>query len=168
LLSRCLQPERQEGFLDLAVERALVGQEEVLGELLRQRGAALHDAGGARIDRDRAQRAEDVDAEMVVEAPVLGRQHRLDQVVRHLLQLQRIVMARAAMADLGAVAVEEGHGEDLVPQRLLAPSWKEGIASASIRKGPTIPMFRPSLANSTAMRLPPLTLKRSAKLRMRS
>ena len=32
-----LKPHRQEGFLDLAVERALVGQEQVLGELLRQR-----------------------------------------------------------------------------------------------------------------------------------
>ena len=37
-----LQPQGEEGLLDLAFDRALVGQEQVLGQLLRQRRAALH------------------------------------------------------------------------------------------------------------------------------
>ena len=37
-----LQPDRQERLLDLALDGALVGQEQVLGELLGDRGAALH------------------------------------------------------------------------------------------------------------------------------
>ena len=56
-------------------------------------------------------RARDVDAEVVEEAPVLGRQHRLDQIVRHLLQRHRVALVDAALADLVAVAVEEGDGE---------------------------------------------------------
>ena len=43
------QPQREKRLLDLAVERALVAQEQVLGELLGDGGAALHDAAGARV-----------------------------------------------------------------------------------------------------------------------
>ena len=102
------QPHRQEGFLDLAVERALVRQKQVLGELLRQRRAALHDAAGARIGDQRAHGAADIDAEMLVEAPVLGGEHRLDQIVGELVERHRVVVPDAARADLVAVAVEEG------------------------------------------------------------
>ena len=48
---------REERFLDLALDRALVRQEQVLRELLGDRGAALHDAAGARIGDERAERA---------------------------------------------------------------------------------------------------------------
>ena len=82
-----LEPERQIGLLDLALQRALVGEEQVLGELLGDRGAALHDAAGARILAERAERAEDVDAEMLEEAAVLGGEHRLDQMVGQVLEL---------------------------------------------------------------------------------
>ena len=102
-----LQPEREEGLLDLAVERALVREEKVLGELLRQRRAALDDGVGAQVLDQRPQRARHVDAEMVEEAPVLGREHRLDQVVGHLLERHGVALADAALADLVAVAVEE-------------------------------------------------------------
>ena len=37
-----LEPDREEGFLDLALDGALVVQEQVLGELLGDRRAALH------------------------------------------------------------------------------------------------------------------------------
>ena len=78
-----LEPEREKGFLDLALDRALVGEEEVLGQLLRDRGAALHDAAAARIDgRAARQRADRVDAAMLEEAAVLGREHGLDEVIR--------------------------------------------------------------------------------------
>ncbi len=42
-----LQPEREFDFLQLARKRALLGQEQVLRELLGQRRAALRDARGA-------------------------------------------------------------------------------------------------------------------------
>ena len=48
---------------------------------------------------------------MVEEAPVLGGQHGLDHVIRHLVDRHRIALDDAALADLVAVAVEEGDGE---------------------------------------------------------
>ena len=134
-----LEPERQEGFLDLALERALVRQEEVLGQLLRDRGAALHDAAAAGVDGQGAEGADRVDAPMLVEAPVLGRERRLDEVVREILELVGIVVADAAAADLLAVAVEEGDGEVLRLQPVVArsrgrPGWR---APASRRRRPS-------------------------------
>ena len=52
-----------------------------------------------------------VDAEMLVEAAVLGREHRLDQVIGELVERDRIVLLDAAGADLVAVAVEKDDGE---------------------------------------------------------
>ena len=124
---------RQERFLDLALDGALVRQEQVLGELLRERGAALHDAAGARIGDQRAHGAGDVDAEMLVEAPVLGGEHRLDQVVGELVERHRVVVLDAARADLVAVAVEEGDRElGLLQPVVVRGLWKAGSASASI------------------------------------
>src|SRR5437016_14070082 len=48
---------------------------------------------------------------MLVEPPILGSQYRLDQVVRELVEWYRVVVADAARADLGTVAVEEGDRE---------------------------------------------------------
>ena len=75
------------------------------------RGAALHHAAGPRVGEERAERAEEIDAVMLVEAPVLGREHRLDEVVGEILERHGIVVLDAAAADLVAVAVEEGDGE---------------------------------------------------------
>ena len=61
---------------------------------------------------------------MLVEAAVLGRQHRLDQMVGELVERDRIVVADAAGADLVAVAVEEGDGE----LGLLQPVVVRGLA----------------------------------------
>ena len=106
-----LQPDREERLVDLALDGALVGQEQVLRQLLGDRGAALAHAAGLRVGHQRAHGAGDVDAEMVVEAAVFGRQRRLDQIVRKILQRDRIVVLDAAAADRIAVAVEEGHRE---------------------------------------------------------
>jgi hypothetical protein len=73
-----LQPQREEGFVDLALDSALVRQEQVLGELLGDGGPALHHAAGLGIGHQRADGAVEVDAEMLVEAPILGRQSCLD------------------------------------------------------------------------------------------
>ena len=52
LAEMLLQPQRQQQFLHLAAERAGVGEEQVLGHLLGDGGAALHHAAG-RADRSR-------------------------------------------------------------------------------------------------------------------
>ena len=84
-----LEPDRQEGFVDLALDGALVAQEQVFGQLLGDRGAALAHAAGLRVGDQRARGAGDVDAEMIVEAAVLGGERRLDQIVRKILQRNR-------------------------------------------------------------------------------
>ena len=121
-----LQPDREEGLLDLALDGALVGQEQVLGELLGDRGAALAHAAGLRVGDERAHGAGDVDAEMIVEAAVLGRERRLDQVVRKIFQRDRVVVLDAAAADRIAVAVEEGHREIGFLQPVLVGGFAEG------------------------------------------
>ncbi|MEY9576795.1 hypothetical protein ABIE88_004371 [Bradyrhizobium diazoefficiens] len=120
------QPDREEGFVDLALDGALVAQEQVLGELLGDRGAALADAAGLGVGDERARGAGDVDAEMLVEAAVLGRQRRLDQHVRKIFQRDRVVVLDAAAADRVAVAVEEGHREIGFLQPVLVRGLAEG------------------------------------------
>ena len=88
---RALDPHRQQGFLDLARKRYLVGQEEVLRHLLGDGGGALRPAVGAVIlcieDRG-ARHAGIVDAAMLVEVLVLGRQERVDDQLRNRLDRQ--------------------------------------------------------------------------------
>ena len=48
---------------------------------------------------------------MIEESPVLGSKHRLDEVVRHLVDRHGRSLDKAAPADNIAVAVEEGDGE---------------------------------------------------------
>ena len=110
--------------------RALVGQEQVLRKLLGDRGAALAHAAGLGVGDQGAHRAGDVDAEMLVEAPVLGRERRLDQHVGKLRQRDRIVVLDAAAADLVAVAVEERHRE----LGLLQPVVVGGLAERRQRE----------------------------------
>ena len=74
-----LEPERQDHLLQLALHGALLGQEQVLGELLRDGRAALRHAAMQDIRRGRAGDAEHIDAPMRIEAPVLDRQKRLRQ-----------------------------------------------------------------------------------------
>src|SRR5207249_11077267 len=69
-------------FRSLSFQRALVVEKKVLGELLGDRGAALHDAARGGIGGQRAQRAGRIDAEVLVEAAILGGQHGSDEVVR--------------------------------------------------------------------------------------
>ncbi len=84
-------------------------EEDVLGELLRDGAAALDDVAGAQIGECRAHRAPEIDAEMAVEAPVLGRDHRLGQVFRHLVDAQRLAEEIAERGDKRAVRREQRH-----------------------------------------------------------
>ncbi len=81
-----LDQRGEDGFLDLAGQAPLEGQEALARQLLRQRRAALGEAPALQVDEDRAHDADHVDAAMVVEALILDRQHRVDEVRRHLRQ----------------------------------------------------------------------------------
>ena len=86
-----LDAHRQQGFLDLAGERHLVGQKEVLRDLLGDRRGALRTPVGAeilRIQHGGARHAGEVDAAMLVEVLVLGGQERVDDQLRHRLDRQ--------------------------------------------------------------------------------
>src|SRR5580704_16861157 len=106
-----LEPEREKRFVDLALVSALIRQEQVLGELLGDGRAALYNAAGLRIGDEGAEQALRINAEMLVKAVVLGCQHRLDQVIGHLVEWDRLVVLDAAAADLVAEAVEKGNRE---------------------------------------------------------
>ena len=119
-----LQPDRQERLVDLALDGALVRQEQVFRQLLGDRRTTLAHAAGLGVGDQRAEGAADIDAEMIVEAAVLGRERCLDQAVRKVLQRNRVVMLDAAAADRIAVAVEKGHREI----RFLEPVFVGGLA----------------------------------------
>ena len=57
---------------------------------------------------DRSGERNDINAEMLVEAPVLGGQRGFDHKVRDLIERHRIVAQKAALADLVVETVEEG------------------------------------------------------------
>ena len=82
-------------------------QEQILGELLGNRAAALHDLAGAQIGDRGAHQPDRVDAEMAVEPAVLGRDHRLRQKGRHLLQGQRLAEQIAEAGERAAVGSED-------------------------------------------------------------
>ncbi len=113
------EPKRQKRLVDLAPDGALVRQEKILGELLGERGAALHHAVGARVHRQRPQGADHIDAEMLEETAVLGGDHRVDEVWRQLVEGHGVVVADAAATDFLSVLVEEGDGEVLFLQPVL-------------------------------------------------
>ena len=69
--------------------------------------------------------AEEVDAVMLEEAAVLGGEHGLDDVVGHLVDRDRFALDDAALADLVALAVEEGDGE-IVLRAPVALGFLEG------------------------------------------
>ena len=80
-----LEQHRHAELGELALQRALGREEEVLHQLLRQRAAALEpvsadEAHGGPGDAAR------VEAAVGVEIAVLGREERLHQVLRHLAQ----------------------------------------------------------------------------------
>ncbi len=124
------EPEREVRFLDLARDRTLVGQEHILGELLGDRGAPLHDASGVRIDGERAQRPDHVDAEVAEEAPILGGENRLDEMVGQFVERDRVVMLDAAPPDFGAIAIEERHRQI----RALQPVLVAGVPERRLRQ----------------------------------
>jgi len=113
-----LEQHRHEELGDLARERALGREEEVLHELLRQRAAALESLEaeeGERRARDTAQ----VEAVVRVEIAVLVRDQRLHQRLRHLREPHQhavLVVRRIDAADRQRLQARE---REVAPFRVL-------------------------------------------------
>ena len=101
------EPQCQQGFADFAREAPLGCQEQVLCQLLGDRAAAFDDAAGGEIGQRRARQPDRVDAEMAVKPAVLGRDDRLGQIGRHLLQGQRLAEQIAVSREQTAVGGED-------------------------------------------------------------
>src|SRR5207247_8477793 len=79
-----LDLDRQRDLLELAGEGALVGEEQVAGELLGDRAAALGAAQVHEIGYGGPPDAPQIDAPVLIEAAVLGGDRGVDQVARNL------------------------------------------------------------------------------------
>src|SRR5258708_19692078 len=62
---------------------------------------------------------------MLVEATIFGGERRLDQVVRELIERDRVIVSDAAGADFVAVAVEKGHCEFGLLEPVVVRSFTE-------------------------------------------
>jgi hypothetical protein len=74
-----VQQQGHVGLVELALQRALLGQIEVLDQLLRQRAGTLHGAPGHQVLVGGTGDALGIDAVVLVELAVLDRQQGLDQ-----------------------------------------------------------------------------------------
>ena len=105
-----LQPQRELDFLQFALEGALLGQEQILGELLRQRRAALRDAAVQDVGHRRARDADGIDAVMRIEAAVLDGDERFRQIRRQVLQRDIAAGHFAARRQHAAVEADDLDG----------------------------------------------------------
>jgi hypothetical protein len=105
-----LQPQRELGLLQLARQRALLGQEEVLGELLGQGRAALRHAAMQDVGDECAGDADRIDAPVLVEAAVLDGDEGLGQIGRQILQRDIGAGHLAALGQHGAVDTDDVDG----------------------------------------------------------
>ena len=86
----------------------LRAEEQILGELLGDGRAALDHAAGGGVAERGAHQPERIDAEMRVEAAVLGREHGLDEIRRQHVE-PHMAAAQASLGEHGAVLGEDGH-----------------------------------------------------------
>jgi hypothetical protein len=103
-----LEPESEDRFLDLARESPLLGEEEVLGELLGEHRAALDGRARGRVAGQRAQDREGIDAEMGIEAAVLDGNEGLGHEARQIIDLHRGSAGVAAIGEKRPVLGEDG------------------------------------------------------------
>ncbi len=98
-----LQPHRQHRLLQLAREGAVLGEEQVLGELLGDRRAALGDAAVEQVRHHRAEQADGIDAVVETKSPVLDGDEGVGQMGRHVLERQRGAAHFAAVREHAGV-----------------------------------------------------------------
>ncbi len=104
-----LQPHGEQRFLDLAAERLVGGEEEVLGDLLGDgRGAAGDLTRLHALERHRGE-ADHVDAEMGVEAPVFDRDEGGRHIIGQLVQRHGLAAGLAAVGNQLAVGGDDAN-----------------------------------------------------------
>ena len=122
LRERALDLHREQRFLDLAGQRQFVGQQEVLRDLLGDRRRALRTAAGAvvlDVGKAGARDAREVDAVVLVEALVLGRDERVDDQARYRLDRQvEPALARILGEQLPVGGMHAGHHRGLIVLKL--------------------------------------------------
>ncbi len=102
-----LQPDREHRLLQLAMDGALLRQEKILRQLLRDGGGALRHAAVQDIGDERARDAVRIDAVMLVEAAILDGDESLRHVARQFLQRQHGAAAVAAGGKRAAMHVDD-------------------------------------------------------------
>ena len=101
-----VQAVGEDELLHLPLQITLVAKNPVLDQLLCDRRAALADLAAREVLDERTRHAADVDARVRPERLVLGRDHRVDQDLRHLGELGRLTVLHAELADRRAGRVE--------------------------------------------------------------
>ena len=104
-----LEPEREHHFLRLARDRALLRQEQILGELLGDGRSALRGAATQDVGDHGAQDSQRVDAVMGIEAAILDGDERLGHVIRQFVQRYRRTAHVAARRQCCAVDADDEH-----------------------------------------------------------
>ena len=99
-----LDDRGQPGLADLSPERPLGSDQTVLDQLLSDRAAPLRDPPGSQVGPGGAQHPAHVEAAMLEEAMVFGREDRLDQHARRVGEAARVILltgsGRRAREDL--------------------------------------------------------------------
>ena len=80
-----LEPDREQCFLQFAIDRAFLREEKIFCELLRDRRAALSNAAVEDVGDQGAADAEGIDAAMLIEPPVLDGDEGFGDVGRQFL-----------------------------------------------------------------------------------
>ena len=115
--------EGQNGFLGLAVDRHLVGQQEVLGYLLGDRRCAHRAAAGAvvlDVQHHRGGEADEIDARVVVEILVFGGEERLHHALGdRLYGDEDALVARILLQQPPVARMDAGHHRRLVVRQVL-------------------------------------------------
>jgi hypothetical protein len=103
------EPKGEQRLLDFAPQRAFGRQEQVLGELLGERRAALDGAPGAQVGPRGAGDPPKIEAEVLVEAAVLGGDDGEREFRRQLRERDRLAPDRADARDFRSVGGEHDH-----------------------------------------------------------
>ncbi len=103
-----LQIDRQNRFLDFAVIGAAGGEEQVLGQLLRQGRAALHHMAGRHVAHAGPYQPHRIDAEMFAETPVLDGDEGVGDVSRKGGDFYHGALHQAAAGDQASAIVQNG------------------------------------------------------------
>src|SRR4029450_380028 len=100
-----VQAISEDQLLRFPLQVALVAEDPVLDELLRDRRTALTDLPLGQVLEEGTRHAAHVDARALPDGLVLGGDHGVDQDLGHLGELDRLPVLHAQLADLGPVGV---------------------------------------------------------------